>query len=580
MKHSLTGAYRNLKLSGAAIWAATALMAMEIHLAAQTTAFTYQGRLTAQGAAAQGSYDFEFQLYSAATGGSALGLSVTNENVAVSNGLFSALLDFGPEAFDGGSRWLEIAVRTNGGANFTTLDPRQLLTSAPAAIYAGTAATALSLAGTVPSANLGGSYGSAVSFNNVSNSFSGDGSGLVHVPGAIASQLPSGTSVQAAPNTAYILTNSQTVTVTLPPAPQIGDIVRVAGIGLGGWILAQNDGQLAQARNLVNPSTPWDQLLSAKTLQGQTLSSSADGVHIIAGFAGSVAISSDSGGTWTFPSNQPIANSASVALSSGGQDAAEAIPHGQIYLSSDSGNNWTLATNSVVANYSGIAISSDGAHLAAVVNGGGIYTSANFGIDWTATSAVSNQWTAVASSADGSSLVAASRQGGIYRSTNFGANWQVTTAPLNNSWSALTASSDAGRIVALAGTTNAWISTDSGQYWQASTIGSDNYGSVAGSADGLQLAAIGSTTIAVSADGGLTWLQSHAPALAWRAVASSAAGNFFATGYDIGIWGFRTSTSLGVNGYLTGGPDSAVELQYVGHGQFLPLSHEGALLTH
>ena len=38
---------------------------------AQTTAFTYQGRLTNAGAAATGAFDFTFKLYSAASGGTA-----------------------------------------------------------------------------------------------------------------------------------------------------------------------------------------------------------------------------------------------------------------------------------------------------------------------------------------------------------------------------------------------------------------------------------------------------------------------------------------------------------------------------
>jgi hypothetical protein len=51
-------------------------------------------------------------------------------------------LGFGPGIFTGNPRWLEISVRTNGGAGFATLTPRQLLTSAPYSIYSGNAAHA------------------------------------------------------------------------------------------------------------------------------------------------------------------------------------------------------------------------------------------------------------------------------------------------------------------------------------------------------------------------------------------------------------------------------------------------------
>ena len=47
---------------------------------AQSTAFTYQGRLNSPGGAATGLYDFSFNLYAASSGGSAL---------TASNGVFA-----------------------------------------------------------------------------------------------------------------------------------------------------------------------------------------------------------------------------------------------------------------------------------------------------------------------------------------------------------------------------------------------------------------------------------------------------------------------------------------------------------
>jgi len=108
------------------------------------TAFTYQGQLTESGAAAQGLFDFRFAIYDAASGGSPLAGPLTNSAVGVSNGLFTAKLDFGTGVFTGEARWLEIAVRTNGAGAFTTLSPRQPLTSAPYALYAPSAGAAAS----------------------------------------------------------------------------------------------------------------------------------------------------------------------------------------------------------------------------------------------------------------------------------------------------------------------------------------------------------------------------------------------------------------------------------------------------
>lgn len=101
----------------------------------QGTMFTYQGRLLDSGLPANGSYDLSFTVFDAASNGSIHG-NVTNDGVAVSNGLFTVMLDFGNQ-FPGADRWLEIAARTNGTGTFITLSPRQKLTPAPYATTAG-----------------------------------------------------------------------------------------------------------------------------------------------------------------------------------------------------------------------------------------------------------------------------------------------------------------------------------------------------------------------------------------------------------------------------------------------------------
>ncbi len=101
----------------------------------QGTAFTYQGRLDDSGQPAGGIYDLRFTIYAVSTGGSPIA-ALTNSTVGVSNGLFTVTLDFGAEVFTGAERWLEIGVRTYDSGAFTTLWPRQPLTSAPYAIRA------------------------------------------------------------------------------------------------------------------------------------------------------------------------------------------------------------------------------------------------------------------------------------------------------------------------------------------------------------------------------------------------------------------------------------------------------------
>jgi hypothetical protein len=103
--------------------------------------FTYQGRLTENGAPANGVYDLRFILYSAESGGSQVGaITETKDNVTVANGLFTVTLNFGLGVFDGSPRWLEIAVRPGASSgDFTVLSPRQRITPTPYAFHAAMA---------------------------------------------------------------------------------------------------------------------------------------------------------------------------------------------------------------------------------------------------------------------------------------------------------------------------------------------------------------------------------------------------------------------------------------------------------
>jgi hypothetical protein len=108
---------------------------VSLPVAAQTpagTAFTYQGRLTDVGNQANGSYDFQFTLIGAASGGNSIGAAVTRSSVPVTGGIFSVLLDFGASAFAGNARWLQVAVRPGGtDGGFTLLSPRHPITPVP-----------------------------------------------------------------------------------------------------------------------------------------------------------------------------------------------------------------------------------------------------------------------------------------------------------------------------------------------------------------------------------------------------------------------------------------------------------------
>ena len=111
---------------------------------AQTTEFTYQGKLSDTGMTSA-TYDFEFVLCDTAICDNALSNNL-RPGVAVSGGVFTVKLDFGAE-FNGGERFLEIRVKRPTESGFITLLPRQKITSAPYSMRAVTAGNSLQLGG-------------------------------------------------------------------------------------------------------------------------------------------------------------------------------------------------------------------------------------------------------------------------------------------------------------------------------------------------------------------------------------------------------------------------------------------------
>lgn len=99
------------------------------------SAFTYQGQLSDGGAPANGSYDLKFDLYTTASGGTAID-SIELDAQSVSGGLLNASLDFTEMPYNGQALWVEVSVRHAGGGSFTTLSPRQSINATPYALYA------------------------------------------------------------------------------------------------------------------------------------------------------------------------------------------------------------------------------------------------------------------------------------------------------------------------------------------------------------------------------------------------------------------------------------------------------------
>lgn len=571
------------------------LVGFALKSAGQGTAFSYQGRLNDTGAPANAAYDFRFALYDNVTNGNQLSLLLTNSAVAVSNGLFNVTLDFGPDVFTGENAWLEIAVRAAGATNFTMLAPRQPVLPVPYAIFAtgasnllGTLAAA-QLTGTVPSGQLAGNYPNPVNFTNGANSvagtFSGSGAALTALN---ASQLASGTvpdvrlssnvpllnanqtfsggnqfagnnmfagnnqfngvnnftsfgnnfsgsffgnglvgwiatngpAIQAVRDHGYMLTGPGLSTVILPPVSGAGltpgDIIRVSGAGSGGWLVLTNAGEtiLGNFASYVN-SYP----VATNGGDYYDVAASADGTLLYAvgnGIAG-VSASTDAGHTWNRVGSTYISGAYySLACSVNGRIVyASPSGGGVVKKSTDSGATWSSTTTSTAA----------GAFVGCTADGGTLF--------------INN----IACSGNGTNL-ARLISGVISVSTNAGSTWFTIPAP-PGTVSCLAASSDCSRLVT--GTTGGtlYASSDLGAIWTAVTATGQAWSGAWMSPDGLKFAA----TISGSSPGGA-------------------------------VFNFGVSVEPNVTGpgnTLGGSQGSAVELQYLGNGQFMPVSSAGTL---
>jgi hypothetical protein len=174
----------------------------------QTTAFKYQGSLTDGGSQAKGSFQMQFRLFDAVSGGSQIGTTLNDVPVTAADGTFSVLLDFGSSVFNGGGRWLEIAIRRNSGESYITLNPREQVTSTPYGIRTISAVSADSLSnvciGCVQDGNIDSVSGTKVTGTvaNAANSINAANAGSAATAGNASNLggLPPSRYVQSDPN--------------------------------------------------------------------------------------------------------------------------------------------------------------------------------------------------------------------------------------------------------------------------------------------------------------------------------------------------------------------------------------------
>ncbi len=603
-----------------------------LKLSAQGTAFNYQGQLNAAGVPATGSYDLRFTLYDAVTNGNRASILLTNSAVPVTNGLFSTTLDFGA-TFAGTNYWLDIAVCSAAETNFTTLTPRQPVLPVPYAMFATTASnvsgtvSAAQLTGTLSSSQIAGTYSGPVNFNNAGNAFSGTftGGGAA-LTSLNASQLTSGTvadarltpnvalldhdqtftginiftnrgnsfigsffgnglvgwipvsvtSTQAMPDAGYLLLSPGLTTLTLPPTASllVGDIVRVSGAGAGGWQVVGNSGQsfignFASYRNsFLQPA--------AVGSDWRCLASSADGSRMYAGgnFSSGVQSSYDQGHTWNSTDIGSGSGWVSLACSADGNTAFAAPNGSTIMYSQNGGLNWTNITTGN-ANWTVIACSADGTKAIAGATSGALVLP-------TGSSPANGNWVALACSSDATNIAAAIGSK-VYTSTNGGANWINNT--LSGTCSALVAAKNGLKLVtAYKGGIS--TSTNFGASWTPTSAGALAWSSLAGSSDCTRLVAgVSNGLFYASANFGATWTTISTTNQFWSGAAMTADGSAFVGAVRTignpqgGLYYSSTSAQPNTTSTnsIVGSQGSAVELQYIGNGQFMPVSSSGIL---
>ena len=127
------------------------LLSLQAQAADIGTGISYQGRLDDTNAPASGSYDFQFTLYDDVAAGTQVGNTLP-QTLTVTDGIFNTTLDFGAGAFNNQARFLEIDVRVSGSGGYSTLSPRQAITTVP------NASSVKSIGNVVTVAKSGGDY--------------------------------------------------------------------------------------------------------------------------------------------------------------------------------------------------------------------------------------------------------------------------------------------------------------------------------------------------------------------------------------------------------------------------------------
>lgn len=393
-----------------------------------------------------------------------------------------------------------------------------------------------------------------------------------------------------------------------------GDFVGITGTSANPWRLVPNSGQTISTTGLsgnVAPGTSWTPRMAPR--QWHWVASNAGGdVLVAADIPGTLNVSVDGGATFT-AGDSPTSNWISTDMTPSASRIMAVAYGGGMFTSTNRGVNWTpVASGLAGQSFSGrewesVTISHDGLRIAANVMNGPVYLSSDGGTTWSvATSAspafANNTWRAIDSSADGSVIVAAAQGGTAFISTGTTGvftplNVVVGGTPVTDGWYRIAISHD-GNTIALAGntqfagaSTGLYISRDRGATWTRGSTAAGEFTALAVSADGSVIGATmsgGGGQVLLSTNGGTSFAPLTMPGTDtnWRAFAMSADGNAFAVaaGSFTGMTGqLYTSvgnrTSVGSLGFIGGGQNGNVEVEFVSNGRWTVRSSSGGPFT-
>ncbi len=385
-------------------------------------------------------------------------------------------------------------------------------------------------------------------------------------------------SITAAPNKGYLVNSDSLVSITLPTTIEVGDIIEITGIGLGGWKIIQSDSQ-----TIIDPENPdfighyWE--ARATNRNWSAISASSDGSKLIASVDnGQLYTSTDAGLSWT-----PRAVNAKwvdVASSADGTKLVAIVQNGQIYTSIDSGVTWTARDSS--RNWSRISSSADGSTLLASVSTGQLYVSTNFGVNWTPRDS-NRYWYCVDISADGKTMAAGVNEymganNYVYTSTSTGLSWTLRNF-YGALWSNIRISANGAVMVA-----NAWysgsgvyVSTDYGVTWNI-CLPPLMYRGIALSDDGSRIFVAHDSQAYLSCDTGKTWRVMDITCDTFRLAHSDDLTRLYCAVNSGGrIYTSIPQTTPGSQGYVIGNQFESIRLQYIGNNRYLVKFHEGKL---